>query len=372
MLHRLLLIIIVSLSFVACQHDEPQSMPVPTRRTLLIYMAARNDLGRYGKDLDDIEEMRQTAIASDCRLLIFRATPYDTDNAPQLCELLPSGQLEVRHTFERGGSSIDPAMLTQALAQMRTLAPAAEYALLMWSHSTGWMSPPRKAPSRSFGLEAGAEMPMPALAQAIARANIPLEYIFFDSCYMGCVEVAYELRALARYMVASVCEVPYDGLPYHLALSGLLAADTPRGLRQAIDANHRHYAADKSNRCPFTLSLIDLAQLDTLAITTRALLLGGHNPAPDYIPQRFSRDSDFKNSFVDFRHDMAARTDSSAQLQALDEALAKTVIYERHSASIWGTIPIEHCCGLSINPSLFSPSKGYADFQWFNLITQPQ
>ncbi len=375
MLNRILLCLLAAIALLTgCHaHPEPEPQPKPVRRTLIIYMAARNDMGQVGKDIDDINEMQRASIPADCRLLLFRATPYSPNDAPQLCELLPSGELRTLHSFAPGLSAVNPQALTQALSQTALLAPAAEYSLILWSHSTGWTyNEPSSTPRRrGFGRDNHAELSIPLLAQAIADAHVPLEYILFDSCYMGCVEVAYELRALAQYFVASVCEVPYDGLPYHLALPGLFNPDTPEGLRQAIDANHQHYAADKYNRCPYTLSLVHLPQMDSLASAARRLLLSGHEPAEDYAPQRLSLQAEFRDSFVDFRHDLAARASSSATLQALDSALAQAVVYERHSPNIWtDALPLAHCCGLSVNPTPYAPSPAYSALQWHKHVIQ--
>ena len=41
-----------------------------------------------------------------------------------------------------------------------------------------------------------------------------MEYILFDDCYMSSIEVAYELKDVADYLIASTCEVMAYGMPY--------------------------------------------------------------------------------------------------------------------------------------------------------------
>ena len=44
--------------------------------------------------------------------------------------------------------------------------------------------------------------------------NRKFEFILFDACYMGCIEVAYELRNKANYIISSPTEVLSYGFPY--------------------------------------------------------------------------------------------------------------------------------------------------------------
>lgn len=42
-----------------------------------------------------------------------------------------------------------------------------------------------------------------------------MQYILFDDCFMSSIEVAYELRNSADYLIASTCEIMDYGMPYH-------------------------------------------------------------------------------------------------------------------------------------------------------------
>lgn len=41
-----------------------------------------------------------------------------------------------------------------------------------------------------------------------------MEYILFDDCYMASVEVAYDLKEVTDYLIASPCEIMAYGMPY--------------------------------------------------------------------------------------------------------------------------------------------------------------
>jgi hypothetical protein len=241
------------------------------------------------------------------------------------------------------------------------LAPAQEYGLILWSHSSGWQQRPTK--SRGFGLENNStQMSISDFVSAINGTE--MDFLFFDTCYMGCVEVAYELRHAAHYMVASVCEVPGMGMPYNRTLPELYNQDMIEGLKNAIDITVSSYAA--GNGCPSTLSLIDLSKMDNLA---QAVKNAPATLPEDFVPQRFSISEPYCWLFYDFGQYFQA-------IGGDPDALTSAVLHEQHTAMIWGTIPITHCSGLSIFLPNFSQGKfnydsyGYSSLQWYKFLNQ--
>ena len=49
-----------------------------------------------------------------------------------------------------------------------------------------------------------------------------LDYIIFDACFMGGVEVAYQFKDKCRYMCFSQTEILSDGMDYTTMISDLL------------------------------------------------------------------------------------------------------------------------------------------------------
>lgn len=344
------------MSLVSCRKENgPESV---TRRTVVVYMEARNSL-KYNA-VDDLEEMTRAAIPTDCRLLVYLSA---YDSAPQLLEI-SKGVRTTLKTYPEGTSAVDPSHMAEVLADARRMAPAIETGLVMWSHSSGWMQSLSKS-ARGFGLENNSQQ-MSVTELATALRGQDLDFIFFDSCYMGSVETAYELRRCARYMAASVCEVPAPGMNYALTLPALTDADMIRGLKDAIDITVDGYIASRES-CPSTLSLIDLSKIDALAATVKA----NRKPLPeDYTPQLYSRDRPYRYLFFDLGQYMEA---VGADMTTLDAA----VLYERHSAYIWGEIPLQHVSGLSVflpelNPAYDCSSYGYSTLEWHNFMNNPE
>lgn len=344
----------------ACNDDTPQVPAV--RRTILVYMAARNSLS--GLVDDDLKEMKAARIPDDCRLLVYRS---DYSAEPALYEV-KADSLRLLLTYKNAASAVEAQTLKKVLADAANLAPAADFGLVFWSHSDGWRQNMTKAApaGRGFGLDGGQIMPLTDLAATLKAAPMPLSFLFFDSCYMGCVEVAYELRDCASFLAASPAEVPTAGMPYHLTVEHLFDADTSRGLIAAIDLTADYYAPRTGSYCPSTLALTDLSAMEDVAQACRPAL-GGDVVLPEgFVPQCFSATEPYRSIFFDLRQCVNAFNPAGAE--ALDAALEKAVVHERHSAKIWGTIPIDHFCGLTI----FIPSEdytyssyGYNELSWY-------
>ena len=49
-----------------------------------------------------------------------------------------------------------------------------------------------------------------------------MNYILFDDCYMSTVEVAYDLREVTNYLIASTSEMMAYGMPYHKILKYII------------------------------------------------------------------------------------------------------------------------------------------------------
>lgn len=95
-------------------------------------------------------------------------------------------------------------------------------------------------------------MPIDGLAGALKDAKAQskgkgVDIVAFDACHMATLEVAYELRDVAPYMVGSQSMVPYDGLPYEMFIGKLWAkpAMSPAELSTMIVYDYVEYYSSK-------------------------------------------------------------------------------------------------------------------------------
>ena len=360
------LILLAAMLITACSNDDE---PQPTKRTILVYMIASNSLGSGNFDDSDIDEMTQ-AIASDglngCRWLVYHM-PYT--GTPELREYTENG-VKTLVTYSSYDYAVDPNVMTRVFDDMERLAPANDYALILWSHSDGWVSPakPLDIEGRSFGEDRYYSMSIPDLASALS--NRDFSFIYFDCCYMANIETIYELRHTTPLIVASETELPAYGMPYDQNLP-LFCADVV-DLRKACENTFDFYNNHSDIRWrSCSISLIDTRHLDRLATVSRAIYASGAALSSDYSPQQLQPSRPFfLYDFPDYMHTL---DNTSAYRADFDNALSDVVVYTRHTDSMWPTQSycwtLERCNGISsyiINSADDAKYRGYNTLQWWN------
>lgn len=383
-LRNLLCIIISGLiaATSSCGSDEPSPDPAkPERhieRTLLVYMAANNSLGNDihnsstdipAADGEDLKEMQAAAAAGHLgnnRLLVYHSA---ADGSDALYEVTKSG-LEKLKEYNDGNISVSIARMTDVLDDAKELAPADNFALVLWSHGNGWNNDGYNDPDdrhRTWGEHQGKMMNITALRTALEGQN--LEYIYFDCCYMGTVEVAYELRKVAPYIVASASELPRDGMPYDKTLRYLMRGQS--SLTDAARTTYEHYnAKDDARERTCTIAVIETAGLDRLARATTAIYDVTPLPHPGNNVTNY-RNSNRHGYAIDFGEYVSALAADSQLPAALttefESALAAVVKYAAATPTLWDTYQIYHHSGLATYvfdiPSDYD-RRGYSQLDW--------
>lgn len=293
----LLPLISTVLLFAACsksENDEP--LDPMAQRTVMVYMSGDNDLSAYAQD--DINEMKAAAnqIPNRNNLLVFvdrksgKEKPFIakiTNNQNQPVDTL--------YKFTSDFYASDPEQFTAVLQRMTTLAPAHEYALVLWGHACGWavstdtIAQTRSAsrvPRRAYGLDDYKWMNITQMAKAL-KSLPKMKYIFADCCNMMCAEVAYELRDATEYLIGSPAEIPGNGAPYDKVMPHLFKSDANM-YKGIIDAYFDYYLqAFKSsylNGYSVPLSVVDTRYIMDLCAKTRDAIdqtTGGYPQCPD-------------------------------------------------------------------------------------------
>ena len=97
-----------------------------------------------------------------------------------------------------------------------------------------------------------------------------LDYIIFDACFMGGVEVAYQFKDKCRYMCFSQTEILSDGMDYTTMISDLLSGNSADLV--SLAANYfNHYDTASGAKRSATISVVDCTKLDALAAVCRDL-----------------------------------------------------------------------------------------------------
>jgi len=117
-------------------------------------------------------------------------------------------------------NSSDPATLEKFVVWGENNYQAKKNMVLISDHGYGWRG---ICQDESDG---DTLMPNHGIAEALknsaAKTGKGVDILAFDACNMATIEVAYEMRGAARYLVASETTEPYDGLPYEMFITDMV------------------------------------------------------------------------------------------------------------------------------------------------------
>ena len=359
----LLLLFIAAATSSCGEKNEPAPPPAEVERTVLVYMVAHNNLGQRGWDAADISEMRTAASAGGLhggRLLVMH---QNSEGNSVLKEINSRGEVDTLFVYGADGTSVSIARMRRVFDDMRRLAPARHYGLVLWSHGTGWLqngiSDPDDTRRRAFGLDGAGQMNVTALSRAVEGQNF--DFIYFDCCHMASVEVAYEMRHATPLIIGSVAELPNPGMPYDENIPLLMqgkATDAAANTFRSYDELH-----GSSRTC--TMSAIATAGLDRLAAATRALYATAAPLPAGTMPQHFERTS--RCRLYDLLHYAELIGTDAAAMDEFRAALADVVLYQAATPFIFNDITVSRHSGLStfvVKDADDMNERGYSSLKW--------
>ncbi|MCB0192980.1 MAG: hypothetical protein KDJ65_13635 [Anaerolineae bacterium] len=269
--------------------------------TVMVFMAGDNDLEREGHK--DLKEMMQVGCGPDLNVVV----EFDSRAKGAIRYEVQPNHLQIIGDPLGDSNTGNPAVLTDFIRWARAAYPAEHYLLVIWNHGTGWENLPpdfnwssvrggspgdlkkalflstlRKAAKESEGYRAIALdatsrdfLDNQALQQALATAlaGEKIDVLGFDACLMGMVEIGYQLRNQAHFMVASQETEPAFGWPYHKILGPLAKNPTmsPRAVSHMIVRVYGEMGRKIRAVTKYTQSAFDLARMETTFSLVRQL-----------------------------------------------------------------------------------------------------
>jgi len=320
------------LLLVACgKNDDPDPVPDPdpvvpdppakgtmADHTVLIYVVGDNNLGRDGFATSDLREMEEAIKTMDTNLythnnLLVFYDQYSETQRPKLYRLVKKGDLQVSATdpgkkelvisveqellkeYTMEVTSTDTSILKEVIGEAFDTFPARSYGFVYWSHGEGWL-PVKYAslalrsasPVRWMGVDwndnsannsSSFKTSIPELAEALQTVPAKLDFLMFDACFMMSVEVAYELKDCADFIIASPTETPGPGAPYTQVVPAMFG--TSQGAVRVGETYFKYYESkfnpDVTNTNAnwtggVSMTVLDTSKLDNLADVTNASL----------------------------------------------------------------------------------------------------
>ena len=255
---KILLLFLSVLTFISCSDEIPEEkVSLKSGRTVLAYLISNNSPnGNLDSNLKQnlVDMYSGLAQTTDSCTLIVYYRPYDNDNSgltgPSILQFNSDGKGNINNKECLQGSDLtpakvigeafcspytdknhnatDPATMVRILEDMVKLSPSTSYGLIFGSHGTSWM-PGKEVTGRSFGDDAGYNINIPEMAEALESvfSSRQLDFILFDACMMATAEVCYEFKDVTDYLIGSVMETPTYGYPYNLIIGDLFKNEVP-------------------------------------------------------------------------------------------------------------------------------------------------
>lgn len=387
--------------------DGPDVPVTPVGQTVFMFFPWSNSLlSDFRRTVEDMQTVVAQRPMKDERIMVFMAT---SEREAVLFELKKQNGRCLTDTLRRYSDRpfTSRQWLTSLFSEVMTLAPASRYGMVVGCHGLAWVPIQGQRNARKRlgsqerideednlykeeridkegepndlmhfevqgpvttrfigGTYPETQIETTDLADAMADAGFHTEYILFDACYMSSVEVAYELKDVTHYLIASPTEVLSYGFPYITMGKHLLGTPNYKGI---VDSFISFYS---SYNLPYgTVAVTDCTQLDALAAIAQQINAAA---AEQLVPNGVQiMDGYSPTLFYDLGHLMSLKDAGTVLTAAFAEQLDKTVPYKGHTGQYFTTlkdapVDIKHYSGLNTSQgSLNHMADRLSETAWY-------
>lgn len=310
--------------------DAGTGTPPVKEWTYLVYMNSDNNLYSFG--FLNMMQMEKVGSSDQVNVVVqmdpqprnLQTTRYYVTKNPNAQQ----GKITSQVVGQIGETNMgDPKTLTDFLVWGAQNYPAKHYAVVVWNHGGGWVGV-------SYDDNPASHLTTPQVRQALEGFNMFLsrsqstglrrarkvDLINFDACLMSTLEVAYELKDVANYLVASQYNEPGEGENYTNFLTPLVAKPQMTA-RELAEIMVYQYVKEYNSEQDINYAAWDLSRLSgfTQKFNQSMTVVNG-SPAKNKIRNAFGGEGAF-----DFISGMtmaytAAKEDPNAA-QALDSVI---------------------------------------------------
>ncbi len=316
---------IACLSLVSCDKDR-RHKGEDYDKVMIMYSAGFNSLGTYLRD--DIEDLKKGYLPSrhsrNALILISKlpgpGNDYSENISPYIIRMTREkahgksvARMDTLTSLGAGAVLADAANTRRLLEYVRDNFPSKSYGMVLSSHATGWLpvdyfSNPGKydggggAWLRRGDHERGEnglhpyveryhDPSLPAVKSVTQEVEViggrkyshemeieefvdaipmHLDYLLFDACLMGGIEIAYACKDVADIVAFSQTEVLADGYDYTNIAHHLLERSVPDPSSVCSDFFEQYDKREGNNRSA-TISMVDCSKVEGIAQVCRTL-----------------------------------------------------------------------------------------------------
>lgn len=255
--------------------------------TVLVYLNAANDL--YSYSTLNVNQMEQVASNSDVRFVVqwkqsksdFGGSTFDgvrrylvkPDNTSAIASEVVQNNLR-----DSNGNALDMGStdtLRDFIAWGKANYPADRYCIILWNHGNGWKRSIDDQPTRAFSYDDQYGTSIKSWETDAAFVGQHFDILAWDASLMQMMEVAYEVKDFADYVVGSEESPPGEGYPYHLifdnfrdnpnAPTDVLASAFVQGMQEQAQPGQLYEFRN------ITQSVLESAKLDAVVSAISAL-----------------------------------------------------------------------------------------------------
>ena len=416
------LLIVVGVSCSNGDNPDGPDVPVtPVGQTVFMFFPWSNSLlSDFRRTVEDMQTVVAQRSMKDERVMVFMAT---SEREAVLFELKKQNGRCLTDTLRRYSDRpfTSRQWLTSLFSEVMTLAPASRYGMVVGCHGLAWVPVQGQRNARKIigsqerideednlykeeridkeglykeeridkegddlmhfevqgpvttrfigGTYPETQIETTDLADAMADAGLHTEYILFDACYMSSVEVAYELKDVTHYLIASPTEVISYGFPYITMGKHLLGTPNYKGIADSFISFYSSYYLPYG-----TVAVTDCTQLDALAAIAQQINAAAEEPTNAASAKQINAAAEGKLNtatsgksapngvqimdgysptlFYDLGHLMSLKNAGTVLTAAFAEQLDKTVPYKGHTDQYFtalkdAPVDIKHYSGLS-------------------------
>ena len=401
--------------------DGPDVPVTPVGQTVFMFFPWSNSLlSDFRRTVEDMQTVVAQRSMKDERVMVFMAT---SEREAVLFELKKQNGRCLTDTLRRYSDRpfTSRQWLTSLFSEVMTLAPASRYGMVVGCHGLAWVPVQGQRSARKRlgsqermdegdnlykeekidkeglykeeridkegddlmhfevqgpvttrfigGTYPETQIETTDLADAMADAGLHTEYILFDACYMSSVEVAYELKDVTHYLIASPTEVISYGFPYITMGKHLLGTPNYEGIADSFISFYSSYYLPYG-----TVAVTDCTQLDALAAIAQQINAAAEEPTNAASAKHINAAAEGKLNtatsgksalngvqimdgysptlFYDLGHLMSLKNAGTVLTTAFAEQLDKTVPYKGHTDQYFtalkdAPVDIKHYSGLN-------------------------
>lgn len=253
--------------------------------TFMLYISGENNLGvdnsGFSYALEDLKEIEKVSLKNNymnVNTVIYIDVPDKiggngcyiyTGNAADTLTINNYVLKGFKNTGYYGnGNTGSVVELTNFINYTKENIQSEKYILDLWSHGDGWRD---DTYYRQICYDDGESdsLNMTELENAILNSKIPkIDIIYTDACFMGGIEVAYQLRNVSDYLVFSPELTPGFGGDYNNIIKGINESDfSSKTISEKIVAANGNYYKNFWNieySYPYVFSAVEQSKLSEL------------------------------------------------------------------------------------------------------------